>query len=311
MTSFPHPQLFNKAKIPFNDSSNRTSCTPTKHHAHLRTYSAPSLRKSPPTCTLSLASVTARPALSIASEMPLSAPSCVPFPSDDVGLGSCNESPAPEPWRRPRARTSHVQTPRRVQPPPTPTRRISNHTNPGMSTSRSVPSAADLRLAALVERSIAQHVATRAVSALFDLDEQDALLVARLGALLALHGRRVRPTSPTIGIAPPSPAPSVLFSGNNPDELFSGSCSVIVSPTPMATPSPLRFIISRARSGSRGSITSGTTTLSMPALVATLLLRRHEGGRASAATFYAKRRMPPSPLSVHIFSVSHLSSSSS
>ncbi|KAJ7907640.1 hypothetical protein B0H13DRAFT_2332137 [Mycena leptocephala] len=215
MAVSPHNSLrSNKAKsgIPFVDSSNHTSTKQKqkqKHHAHLRSSSASSsLRKSPPTCTLSLASVSAGPALSlpfpVAIPLPLSAPSSgVPFPSDDGNdAGSCGDAggPLPEPWRRPRARTSHVETPRRAQPPPKP-RRISKplgaSSSPGVSTStpRPTPTPADLRLAALVERSIAHRLAD-AHSPLDELDVQDALLAVRLRAFLALHGRRVRPASP-------------------------------------------------------------------------------------------------------------------
>ncbi|KAJ6566937.1 hypothetical protein B0H19DRAFT_1138925 [Mycena capillaripes] len=302
-------------KPPFVDSSNRRA---TKHHAHLRTSSASSLRKSPPTCTVSLASVTSGPALSIPIAFPLSAPSSgVPFPSEDADFksASCSDGsaiPFPESWRRPRARTSHVETPRRAQPPPKPTRRISkqpstspnvNH-NTRTSTVRRIPSPADLRLAALVERSIAQCSANSASSseAILELHVQDALLLFRLRAILALHGRRTRPSSPkSVGIAI---APSVLLSG---------STGVYPEPTlgqpssPFPSAPTLRFIPTRARSGSRGSI-NGSATLSMPALVATLLLRRHEGGRpSSAGTFILrrdiKRSLPsPSPLGLHIFS---------
>ncbi|KAJ7613827.1 hypothetical protein DFH06DRAFT_1241843 [Mycena polygramma] len=286
------------ARTPFIDASNRTA---TKHHAHLRTLSAPSPPKSPPTCTVSLAHVTTSPALSISTAVPL--PTQSPralFPSDDAdanswGEGSCTASP--EPWRRPRARTSHVRTPRRAQPPSTPTRRISEHPRTSATPSpdawapRPAPTASDLRLAALLERSIALHLTTRPIVS--DLDSQDVLLASRLRAFLALHGCGSRPSSPTTGagFVPAPCAPSVLLSG---------STGAIPSPLPVAASAPLRFITSRARSGSRGSVNS-TATLSMPALVATLLLRRHEGGRITL-TRDAKRKLSPSPLGVHFFS---------
>ncbi|KAJ6566910.1 hypothetical protein B0H19DRAFT_715405 [Mycena capillaripes] len=309
-------------KPPFVDSSNRRT---TKHHAHLRTSSASSLRKSPPTCTVSLASVTSGPAPSIPIAFPSSV--CVPFPSDDGDLqpGSCGDGsaiPFPEPWRRPRARTSHVETPRRAQPPPKPARRISKHpsTSPNVNQNTRTrapchpPSLANLRLAALVERSIVQFSVGSVSSseATLQLHVQDALLVSRLRALLALHGRRVRPSSPTTGIsvritiAPPACAPSVLLSGST-GVIFEPALGQPGSPFP-STPT-LRFIPTRARSSSRGSINS-SATLNMPALVATLLLRRHEGGRPSSAGTFTlrrdiKRSLPsPSPLGVHIFSSS-------
>ncbi|KAF7354003.1 hypothetical protein MVEN_01087100 [Mycena venus] len=332
---------YNKAKSPnpFVDSSNRTTPTKPKRHAHLRSSSASeysSLRKSPPTCTVSLASVTTGPAISLSfpvSPNSSSSSSCgiIPFPSDEGNNESCGEAPAPEPWRRPRARTSHVETPRRAQMPPPPksrSRRISKHRN-NANTARSIaattpspratPTPSDLRLAALVERSITYHRATRtaaassaASSSLADsdseLDAQDALLGERLRALLALHGRRVRPASPT-GIAPAACAPSVLLSGS---ESVLELAPTIATPAPTPAPGALRFVVkARARSGSRGS-THGNATLEMPALVATLMLRRHEGGRAARAGTLVLRRdvkrsaLSPSPLmlGMHVVSAS-------
>ncbi|KAJ6479918.1 hypothetical protein C8R47DRAFT_1074388 [Mycena vitilis] len=289
---------FKNARTPFIDASNRTA---TRFHAHLRTLSAPSPPKSPPTCTVSLAHVTTSPALSISTAVPLPTPSPrVRFPSDDAdanswGEGSCTVSPGP--WRRPRARTSHVRTPRRAQPPSTPTRRISEHprttatATPDARALRPAPTPSELRLAALTERSIAQNLATVPVAS--QLHGQDALLASRMHAFLALHGCGSRPSSPVTGAGflPAACAPSVLLSG---------STGAIPSPLPVAASAPLRFITSRARSGSRGSINS-TTTLSMPALVATLLLRRHDGGHITLARDI-KREFAPSPLGVHSFS---------
>ncbi|KAJ7613814.1 hypothetical protein DFH06DRAFT_1241806 [Mycena polygramma] len=301
-----------KAKSPFVDSSNRTA---TRYHAHLRTSSAASLRKSPPTCTLSLDSVTSGMARSVPIDLPLSPPSgCVPFPSDDEEPSACgDESPVllPEPWRRPRARTSHVETPRRAQPPPKPARRISKQqrasgSSASTSTRGHASSPVDLRLLALVERSIAQCPppdSTNISEANLELHAQDALLLGRLRAILKANGRRVRSPSPTAsGITPPACAPSVLLSGS------SGLDGVLPVPFPAAPPAPaasLRFIAPRARSGSRGSTNTGAT-LGMPALVATLLLRRHEAGRAGscgAGTFILRRDIKkslhaPSPLRV-------------
>ncbi|KAJ7684149.1 hypothetical protein DFH06DRAFT_1154879 [Mycena polygramma] len=280
------------ARTPFIDASNRTA---TRYHAHLRSLSAPSPPKSPPTCTVSLAHVTTSPALSISTSVPLPPLSPRVLRANSWAEGSCTVSP--EPWRRPRARTSHVRTPRRAQLPSTPTRRISEHprTNatpsPDARAPRPAPTASDLRLAALLERSIALHLTTRLIVS--DLDSQDVLLASRLRAFLALHGCGSRPSSPTTGagFVPAPCAPSVLLSG---------STGAIPSPLPVAASAPLRFITSRARSGSRGSVNS-TATLSMPALVATLLLRRHEGGRITLARD-VKRKLPPSLLGVHSFS---------
>ncbi|KAF7358941.1 hypothetical protein MSAN_01234500 [Mycena sanguinolenta] len=299
-------------KAPFIDSSNRT---PTKRHAHLRSSSASSpLSKSPPTCTLSLASVTTNPLLSF----PLSPPSCVPFPSDDSACGD-DASVSAEPWRRPRARTSHVETPRSQQAPPKHRRnRVSKQPTPSSSgscdritqtaASTKVPTPADLRLAALVERSIELNLASRpprgvgADWSISILDQQDSLLAARLRVLLTRHGRRVRPPSPS-GFVPAAAPASVLLSGTT----SSGVCVDIVAPPPTPTPG-LRFVAStrpsRSRSSSRGS--THAAELEMPALVATLLLRRHEGG---AGTLVLRRHikravLPPSPLGTHILSPS-------
>ncbi|KAJ6491899.1 hypothetical protein C8R45DRAFT_189177 [Mycena sanguinolenta] len=296
-------------KTPFIDSSNRT---PTKRHAHLRSSSASSpLSKSPPTCTLSLASATTNTLLAFPS-------SGVPFPSDDSACGG-EPSVSAEPWRRPRARTSHVETPRssqaQLQPAPKQRRnRVSKQPTPSSSgprdrvtqtaASTKTPTPADLRLAALVERSIEQNRASRpqrSVGADWStsiLDQQDCLLAARLRVLLTRHGRRVRPPSPT-GIIPAAAPASVLLSNTS----SSGVCVDVVAPPP--TPAPgLRFVAStRARSGSSGS-TGGGAELEMPALVATLLLRRHGGNTGTLVLRPRIKRVapPPSTLGMHAYS---------
>ncbi|KAJ7029726.1 hypothetical protein C8F04DRAFT_1115734 [Mycena alexandri] len=327
---YPQPYPLSERKAPkslFVDASNRT-----KLHAHLRTSSMSSLRKSPPTCTLSLANVSSIPGISMDSiPIPFPAPSlCVPFPSNDadVEAGSYGEdSPTslPQPWKRPRARTSHVETPRRAQPPPKAVRRNSKQLGSG-TTPRPMPAqrrltssvaaavAADLRCAALIERSITQRLRERPATpdsdAQIEFDRQDALLASRLRSTLAQHGRRVRPASPTgigIVIAPPVCAPSVLMSSGS--ELFVGSTGVVHSSPSLAqaqaqAPAPLRFIPGRARSGSRGSLGGGSATLGMPVLVVSLMLRRHERGRPSSPSTFAltrvERSMTPSPLRANV-----------
>ncbi|KAJ7738752.1 hypothetical protein B0H16DRAFT_1569672 [Mycena metata] len=322
--SQPYPLSENKApKSLFVDASNRTTL-----HAHLRTSSMFSLRKSPPTCTLSLANVSSTPGISMDSiPIPFPAPSlCVPFPSNDtdVEAGTCRDdssTPLPQPWKRPRARTSHVETPRRAQPPPKAVRRNSKQSGSAttprptpaqrrLTSSAAAAAAADLRFAALIERSITQRLrerpATPESDAQIQLDRQDALLAARLRSTLAQHGRRVRTPSPGgigIVIAPPVCAPSILMSTGS--ELFAGSTGVVLS---SQAPAPLRFIPGRARSGSRGSLGGGSATLCMPALVASLMLRRHEGGRPSSPSTFAlkhvERSMKPSALRANVHSPS-------
>ncbi|KAJ7665492.1 hypothetical protein B0H14DRAFT_3539616 [Mycena olivaceomarginata] len=111
-------------KAPFVDSSNRTFFTnpKLKRHTHLRSSSTSSIQKSPRTCTVSLASITAY--LTVSLDLPaminflLSAPrsSCVPFPTDADASGE-DPSPVPEAWRGPRARTLSLEPPRRTYPP--------------------------------------------------------------------------------------------------------------------------------------------------------------------------------------------------
>ncbi|KAJ6504433.1 hypothetical protein DFH09DRAFT_290185 [Mycena vulgaris] len=256
-------------KGPFVDSSNRT-----KNHSHLRPSTSSSLRKSPPTRTVSLASVTASP-YTVPAPFPAS---FVPFPNVDLPAesesGECGAEPVPEPWRRPRARTSHVETPRRAQPK-APTPSGSKPLRPKHTSGKRAANAAalaDLRFTALVERSITHRLQERERSvddpflfvAASDLDAQDELLTSRLCASLARQGWR-RPASPTRWTLPARP-PSVLLSGDTGLSL----------PSDAQTSVPLRLVMTpstRARSGSRGS--SSSATLPMPALVAALLLRRH------------------------------------
>ncbi|KAF8209560.1 hypothetical protein K438DRAFT_1929920 [Mycena galopus ATCC 62051] len=309
-------------KVPISQNYLQEEAVASEQDSH-----ASSLRKSPPTCTLSLASVTSGPAISLSIStliplvtFPLSEPSRVAFPSEDGSCGGDASNPA-EPWRRPRARTSHVETPRRpqtqLQPPPKQRRaRISKQPNSGpnpraasSSAPLKTPTTADLRLAALVERSIALNLAARPLSSSSsnsELDQQDLLLGVRLRYLLALHGRRVRPSSPTRIALPACPPASVLLSGST------GVDVDVLAPSPTPTPAPtLRFIAhtARPRSSSRGSV-YGSAGLEMPALVATLLLRRHETGRtASPGTFVLrrdiKRSVPaPSTLGMHVFAPS-------
>ncbi|KAJ7763939.1 hypothetical protein B0H14DRAFT_2972070, partial [Mycena olivaceomarginata] len=105
------------------------------------------------------------------------------------------------------------------------------------------------------------------------------------------HRSRVRRASPSpmrtsMGIVPPTCVPSVLPPG-----------SEGVDPLtflPLSTPAPhapLPFItIMRARSSSRESAGSSGAAMEMPALVATLLLRRWEGKQTGAG---ARRTFVP------------------
>ncbi|KAJ7473335.1 hypothetical protein FB451DRAFT_1467951, partial [Mycena latifolia] len=285
------PALHPALKGPFVDSSNRS-----KPHTRLRglrpSSYATSPPKSPPTRTVSLASVTASPHAS--PELFPAAASFVPFPNVDLPLeseseGACGEEqPAAEPWRRPRARTSHVQTPRRAQPlAPPPTAPMSKPRRPKPAKRASV-ALADLRFAALIERSVSQALRERSFNegelgmdaGEGELDAQDALLAARLRASLARQGWR-RPTS----VSPPRWTPaarpaSVLVSGS----ATSFPSSDVPFPAPVSTPAPAApLLISRAarlRSGSNGT----PETLPLPALVAALLLRRHNEPHASLDT---------------------------
>ncbi|KAJ7148584.1 hypothetical protein C8R46DRAFT_1311232 [Mycena filopes] len=303
-------------KLPLVDSG---SSNRMKLHAHLRSASASSPHKSPPTCTLSLASVSTASGGSIHSTaVPFAAPSLYAFPGHDHSPAG-SRGDVPKHLRRPRARTSHVETPRRAQPPAKPVwrtpRERGSRPTPSLSShppSKAPPAKApDLRLAALVERSIRQHMqehppAPESEAGL--LHHQDALLVERIHTTLLLHKRRTRPSSPTgLALAPPTCAPSVLMYAVGAGENLLAASPPLPMRTPPATvyfvPAGARIRV-RARSGSRGSVGAsngnGNGTLSMSALVATLTLRRHGGGRQMSPTAFvatrAERRRMPSPL---------------
>ncbi|KAJ7500557.1 hypothetical protein B0H11DRAFT_2275790 [Mycena galericulata] len=318
--------------IPLVDSSNGTSARsgfttqkrppPTHAHAHAHfrpAHTPPALRKSPPTCTLSLASAHAdEPASTLSSLLDFPAPaSCVPFPQadlgeDDSGLSSCGDGDGPPPPPRPRARTSHVATPKRAPlPSGTPNTRAPPRTRRPKAKPTSAaasapttpaPTSADLRLAALIERTISQRLASLPLRSPSDadphssasppsaaaLDAQDALLAARLRALLGRHRTPSPSPSPALSSSPPRalaiPArpPSVGVS-----LLFSGSAASppVESAAPSAPPPlPLRatFVLAtrapRERSGSASSGLGSTPPMPMPALVASLMLRRHGHG---------------------------------
>ncbi|KAJ7896657.1 hypothetical protein B0H14DRAFT_2678255 [Mycena olivaceomarginata] len=127
------------------------------------------------------------------------------------------------------------------------------------------------------------HHADDPDSSLSDLEYQDLLLCDRLPASLALHARYLRAPSPmrtSMGIVPPTCVPSVLPGNEGIDPL-----TLLPLSTPALRP-PLPFItITRARSSSCESAGSSGAALEIPALVATLLLRRREskqgrGGRS-------------------------------
>ncbi|KAJ7184713.1 hypothetical protein C8R46DRAFT_1026579 [Mycena filopes] len=218
MSSFQLQQEPRSTKLPLVDSG---SSNRMKLHAHLRSASASSPHKSPPTCTLSLASVSTASGGSIHSTaVPFAAPSLYAFPGDDHSAAD-SRGDTPKHLRRPRARTSHVETPRRAQPvwrtprergSPGPVSTLSSHP----SSKAPPPKTPDLRLAALVERSITQYMqehppAPESEAGL--IHRQDALLVERIHVMLLRHKRHTRPSSPTgLALAPATCAPSVLMS---------------------------------------------------------------------------------------------------
>ncbi|KAJ7349746.1 hypothetical protein DFH08DRAFT_807092 [Mycena albidolilacea] len=207
-------------KAPFVDSSNRMPFTANpKHHTHLRSSSAPPLRKSPPTCTVSLASITADLIISLelpaTMNFPLSAP-CSSFLLPKHG--------AP-------VRASSLKPPRRAYPPKSRAARVSIPKQPpstspsgaalSTSTSPRTPTTADLRLASLLARSIAIDLARLHANLntipepsplLSDLEQPDLLLCERLqtlhciltgsGCTLAERWRGPREARPSFGEAP-------------------------------------------------------------------------------------------------------------
>ncbi|KAJ7750018.1 hypothetical protein B0H14DRAFT_3896989 [Mycena olivaceomarginata] len=108
----------------------------------------------------------------------------------------------------------------RVSPTPSASASTSGAAQSTLSPASAKPlTAADLRLTALIERSIASTLSRYADdpdSSRSDLEQQDLLLCERLQSLLALHGCHLRMSSPTrmsTGILPPAYAPSVPLSG--------------------------------------------------------------------------------------------------
>ncbi|KAJ7778598.1 hypothetical protein DFH07DRAFT_1056038 [Mycena maculata] len=280
------------------DSSNGTR-TPTNTkrlphahaHVHLRSVShngtPASLRKSPPTCTLSLASVLADDSASNPAPWSMTQFPAVPFPHQaDDDSGACGgDTELPPPPRRPRARTSHVATPKRTPSRPSNPNPKPTSNSPSVRPRPKSPgtTAKDLRFAALVERSITLRLGAQS-SEPNDLDAQDELLAARLRSSLARagHGPRRAASPPrvlAIPARPPSVGVSLLFSGS------AGSPSDLDSPAlraPASMPLRVAFVASsRARSGSAssGSLSPTAQTLDMSALVAASLLRRHDDGR--------------------------------
>ncbi|KAJ6561364.1 hypothetical protein B0H10DRAFT_2445652 [Mycena sp. CBHHK59/15] len=280
----------------FVDFSNRHKL-PSKTHSHLRPLSSSSLRKSPPTCTISLANVTASPRIPddtlVTCRDPILFPaSFVPFP----GLASdsnptCGDQPnaglpPSDQRRRPRARTSHVETPRRTKRPsciiPSSPQRLPGASTPTKRTPRPCKrAAAELRFISLIERSISKNLRHQAwdlpldANPFFDSDSrrsedgaddelqaQDELLAGRLRRSLTVQG--YRPSSPprSMGISLQCRPPSVLLSG---------STETIAIPQP--TLPPMRFIPRSASSD------GNSRTLPMSNLVATLILR-HGNDRA-------------------------------
>ncbi|KAJ7165498.1 hypothetical protein C8R43DRAFT_986583 [Mycena crocata] len=259
----------------FVDSSNRTNPTfKPNTHAHLRPPASPALRKSPPTCTVSLASVSATreniATIRIDHINAISFPSSSQCNSSLQGADSDSGCGEPEPRRRPRARTGHVQTPRSTRSAPKRPPKLK-------PAAKRVTSCATSRITSLVERSLAHHLQAR-VGVVSDgkvadayrhnisqeLLQQDELLAARLSTVLVSR----RPVSPPPrAISIPLRPPSVLLSGS--------SAEMLPPPVPATSNSP-RFIMTPARRGSVSSnIPIGGDTLSLSALVATLTLKRN------------------------------------
>ncbi|KAJ7150048.1 hypothetical protein C8R43DRAFT_1006147 [Mycena crocata] len=298
----------------FVDSSNRRKSTP---HAHLRSETFPTPGGTQTTHT-PLASVSARTHSAPATKaiaFPTSLQcDLIPWPG---GPQSDSESECgglePEP-RRTRARTGHVQTPRTTQPIP---KRTPNAPKPKVPTTpkpkvpkrrvrtpkRSSSEVTASRIAALVESSIAHNLRMRAATSAplngdelsgdrHELFEQDELLMARLGATLNLRRPVLPPRAITISPRPPS-------------SLLSGHIDVVEMPPPPNIPTKvkpstcIRFIAPSIPACRRGSVSSNNVTLnggprSLPALVATLILRRNTCNERESAT----RRVvqpPPSP----------------
>ncbi|KAJ7824224.1 hypothetical protein B0H14DRAFT_3874917 [Mycena olivaceomarginata] len=106
------------------------------------------------------------------------------------------------------------------------------------------------------------------------LEQQHLLLYERQQALLALHRRHLCSASPTwisTGIVPPACALSVLLSGSEGVDPL--TFLPLSTPAPRA---PLPFITT-----TRDSTGSSSAAFEMPALVATLLLRRWESKQTS------------------------------
>jgi hypothetical protein len=181
-------------KAPSVDSSNRTSfkfTNPHRHrYTHLRSSSTSSRRKSPPTCTVSLSSVTSDLTISLqlsaTINFPLSAPrsSCVSFPTTTPAAGTRVLLPKHRDTRarahrvssrRAYALKSHAaRVPIRKQPPFTSPYSASGCTSSPASIKPLT--AADLRLTALIERSIASTLSRHADipnSSLSDVEQQD------------------------------------------------------------------------------------------------------------------------------------------
>ncbi|KAJ7473347.1 hypothetical protein FB451DRAFT_1367338 [Mycena latifolia] len=287
----PPPVL--KGPGPFVDSSNRT-----EPHARLRLRPASSSytyspRKSPPTRTVSLATVTASSLHTDSDPFPAASPaSFVPFLNFDLSsegeeLGGCGvDGEKPEPWRRPHTAPRTLAA---LAPPPTAPISKPRRPKPAKRVSGAL---ADLRFAGLIERSVTCALRERSVNegelglgldangGSGEFDAQDALLAARLRVALARQGwRRPVSVSPTRWTPAARPT-SVLLSGSATSFSTSG-VPFPAPPTPTPAPAP-PLLVSRARprSGSNGT----PETLPLPALVAALLLRRHNEPHLSLDT---------------------------
>ncbi|KAJ7290362.1 hypothetical protein C8J57DRAFT_1275771 [Mycena rebaudengoi] len=346
-TPTPTPPSFKGAFVDSSNRQKRVRTNKSKPHSHLRTSSAPSVRKSPPTCTISLASITSSPLAFTEvtrvsqsdSDSLLFPGSCVPFPgSDSSGCWDGNDGDAAQgaesspaaPRRRPRARTSHVETPRKAT-----NKRTSctapSAPNPKLSVRLPRPpkrasATAELRFTALVERSISQNLLNNGAilqdewdNATHECDpnpgadsddessdsrsafaRQDALLARRLRRSLAQQGWSAgRAPSPPrtgpVGISLQARPPSVLLSGGAVP--FPGTPQQLMLTTPSR---PLTITIApfasspRPRSSlspSRSKSPSNLRTLPLPGLVATLILRRHNDRTALRAV----RSLLPDP----------------
>ncbi|KAJ7302402.1 hypothetical protein DFH08DRAFT_977971 [Mycena albidolilacea] len=243
-----------RLKAPLVDSSNRTPLvTKAKRHTHLRAFNTSSLRKCPPTCTVSLAGVTTSPVVSFS--FPTTDPPSSTPPTGAMAPPACKHLPCRDVAPRLSAQVAcdanpqtHASDSCYPHPPPPPT-----------SASPPPSRAASQILADDPDSSLS----------LSDLEQQDLLRCERLQALLAVKGRRVPRVSDTDGYR----AAGVRAVGAAEQECVRRALDEH-DLSPLSTPPSAPSLTPASASA---------PALEMPVLVATLLLRRHEGGRQTGA----------------------------